>query len=71
MSGNVEEWCLNEYENPERVRLSGEARRVVRGGSWRRQSGRRARVIPQHTTVQMNRDHDLGLRVVWSSPRRS
>ena len=34
MSGNVWEWCLNEYSNPENVGLSGEASRVLRGGSW-------------------------------------
>ena len=34
MSGNVWEWCVNEYQNPQRVDLSGEASRVVRGGSW-------------------------------------
>ena len=34
LSGNVWEWCLNEYENPERVQLEGSEWRVVRGGSW-------------------------------------
>jgi formylglycine-generating enzyme required for sulfatase activity len=34
MSGNVWEWCLNEYEKPTRMKLGGEASRVVRGGSW-------------------------------------
>jgi len=34
MSGNVWEWCLNEYSQPEKVALSGNAYRVVRGGSW-------------------------------------
>ena len=33
MSGNVEEWCLNEYGNPKNVAVSGDERRVVRGGS--------------------------------------
>ncbi len=28
------EWCLNEYDNPGRVETIGDARRVVRGGSW-------------------------------------
>jgi hypothetical protein len=35
MSGNVWEWCLNEYDNLRRTGLSGDARRAVRGGSWR------------------------------------
>jgi formylglycine-generating enzyme required for sulfatase activity len=34
LSGGVWEWCLNEYENPEHVELTGESPRVVRGGSW-------------------------------------
>ena len=35
MSGNVLEWCLNEYENPRMVEVTGNSRRSVRGGSWR------------------------------------
>jgi formylglycine-generating enzyme required for sulfatase activity len=34
LSGNVWEWCLNEYNNPERVQLEGDEWRVLRGGSW-------------------------------------
>ncbi len=34
MSGNVWEWCLNEYSNPANTQLSGTERRVLRGGSW-------------------------------------
>jgi formylglycine-generating enzyme required for sulfatase activity len=34
MSGNVWEWCLNESSNPERTQEGGNARRVLRGGSW-------------------------------------
>lgn len=34
MSGNVWEWCLNEYDNPNNNRLRGWAPRVWRGGSW-------------------------------------
>ena len=34
MSGNVWEWCLNCYENPEDLDLSRTDRRVLRGGSW-------------------------------------
>jgi len=34
MSGNVREWCLNDYGNPKRIELSAERRRTVCGGSW-------------------------------------
>ncbi len=34
LSNNLLEWCLNEYDNPERVQLEGDAWRVLRGGSW-------------------------------------
>jgi len=35
MSGNVQEWCLNEYSNPGKNGLSSKDPRAVRGGSWR------------------------------------
>lgn len=34
MSGNVWEFCLNEYGNPGSFGEGGDANRVVRGGSW-------------------------------------
>lgn len=34
LSGNVWEWCLNEYSKPESIGLGGDNNRVVRGGSW-------------------------------------
>ena len=38
MSGNVWEWCLNEFKkpikDPSRIRLAGDASRPLRGGSW-------------------------------------
>jgi formylglycine-generating enzyme required for sulfatase activity len=43
MSGNVWEWCLNEYEKPSNIGLSGSKSRVVRGGAWNlNQDGARA-----------------------------
>lgn len=34
LSGNVWEWCLNEYAQPDNNQASGSLARVVRGGSW-------------------------------------
>lgn len=34
MSGNVEEWCLNEHHNLKNTNLEGKFDRVLRGGSW-------------------------------------
>lgn len=34
MSGNVWEWCLNEFDHPNKIDPDGYANRVLRGGSW-------------------------------------
>jgi len=34
MSGNVSEWCLNEYDDFKNTRLTGGKGRAVRGGEW-------------------------------------
>lgn len=34
LSGNVWEWCLNSYHEPENTAISGTFSRVLRGGSW-------------------------------------
>ncbi len=36
MSGNVWEWCLNSYDDPDYCLPGGDMTRVVRGGSWGR-----------------------------------
>jgi formylglycine-generating enzyme required for sulfatase activity len=35
MSGNVWEWCLNEFDVPSRISTEGDAMRAARGGGWR------------------------------------
>lgn len=34
LSGNVWEWCLNKYQEPDDLSLGGTDQRVLRGGSW-------------------------------------
>lgn len=65
MSGNVEEWCLNEYRNPGKLRLSETKERALRGGSWNKDllNARSARRFGQSPRVRHN---DRGLRVVWT-----
>ncbi len=67
MCGNVFEWCLNEYDNPSQTTLAGDARRVVRGGSWLN-SRVAARAACRSWGVPFNRSYDVGFRVVCSSP---
>jgi formylglycine-generating enzyme required for sulfatase activity len=67
MSGNVDEWCLNEHDDPQRTGLSGMARRVVRGGSW--SLGQvDARASSRLDNAPDLRNDNVGLRVVRSSP---
>jgi hypothetical protein len=67
MSGGVWEWCLNEYENPKRVDLSGKARRVVRGGSWF-DSRYSAPAAFRNYLAPDHRGLNVGFRVCSSSP---
>ncbi|MCP5426446.1 MAG: SUMF1/EgtB/PvdO family nonheme iron enzyme [Gammaproteobacteria bacterium] len=67
MSGNVWEWCLNEFDNLENIDLAGDARRVVRGGSW---DGDRtsARAAYRNFSAPGGRGSSIGFRVVCASP---
>lgn len=69
MVGNVWEWCLNESDRPGQTEFGGEARRVIRGGSWKDQAlpiQHRGRTSPD------DRRNDLGFRLVMdpASPSR-
>jgi formylglycine-generating enzyme required for sulfatase activity len=52
MCSNLWEWCLNEYDNPERVAYEGNRRRVLRGGRW-------AFDVKEGTTIRA-REFELG-----------
>lgn len=67
MSGNVWEWCLNEFETPERTELDGDKSRVVRGGAWA-SSRRDARASYRDVNHPGYRLNGLGFRVVRVSP---
>ncbi|MBK8032200.1 MAG: SUMF1/EgtB/PvdO family nonheme iron enzyme [Chloroflexi bacterium] len=67
LSGNVLEWCLNEYLNPERISLEGSERRVLRGGSWGGNQSS-ARAVVRNYVRPLERSSYVGFRVVCSSP---
>jgi formylglycine-generating enzyme required for sulfatase activity len=67
LSGNVWEWCLNDYSNPQYVDLSGANRRVARGGCWYHGQDR-ARSAFRDLYYPNSRSADLGFRVVCLSP---
>jgi formylglycine-generating enzyme required for sulfatase activity len=62
-SGNVWEWCLNEYDDPAKVQLEGSNNRVVRGGSWRGNQNN-ARAAVRYRLNPFNRHDFTGFRVV-------
>jgi formylglycine-generating enzyme required for sulfatase activity len=67
LSGNVWEWCLSAYDEPQadvgQENIRSEAARVLRGGSWSYyQVG--ARAVYRVDDHPLNRDYDLGFRVV-------
>ncbi len=63
MSGNVWEWCLNEYSKPENIQLASAASRVQRGGSWNFDYYD-ARTGSRNLGTPNSRSSSLGFRVV-------
>jgi hypothetical protein len=65
MVGNVWEWCLNKWGDPEMVTADvSDSSRVVRGGSWRFDSGS-CRSSSRFLRPPHGRYHVRGFRVVW------
>jgi formylglycine-generating enzyme required for sulfatase activity len=67
LAGNVWEWCLNEFQQPERVGPAGKARRAVRGGSWLDYHDN-ARCAYRNRYSPVRRFYNLGLRLVCVPP---
>jgi len=68
MSGNVWEWCINSYDKPEKIDISTDSRRVVRGGSWSLIRGSARAAFRFFSYAPVARYDFLGFRVVCSSP---
>jgi formylglycine-generating enzyme required for sulfatase activity len=67
MSGNVWEWCLNEYNNPRQAGASTDAARSVRGGSWDHFQGS-AHCGSRNNVAPNYRSNSIGFRVCCASP---
>jgi formylglycine-generating enzyme required for sulfatase activity len=68
MSGNVWEWCLNEYNDPEKNNLENDYFRVLRGGSWLDYHVNARASYRDHNNYPDYRNLDLGFRVVVRPP---
>ncbi|MBK9166484.1 MAG: SUMF1/EgtB/PvdO family nonheme iron enzyme [Bryobacterales bacterium] len=67
LSGNVWEWCLNEYKKRKRLQRGGVEARVLRGGSWLYLQGN-ARAGYRSDGRPGSRNSSIGFRVVCSVP---
>lgn len=68
LSGNVWEWCLTVYETGSNdLSVPGEARRVLRGGSWFNDDFN-ARAASRFNRLPVNGDGSRGFRLALSVP---
>jgi formylglycine-generating enzyme required for sulfatase activity len=74
MSGNVWEWCLNDYQqptqtSPERLGTPGSFRpRAHRGGSWFSPAECAAVTFRSYVVLPADRGADVGLRLFFAPP---
>jgi len=64
MSGNVWEWCLNEYDMLQNTELRGIARRVIRGGSWL--NGTDSARVDYRNYGRPHRRYQYGIRILMT-----
>ena len=69
MAGNVWEWCLDLYNQPETLNLESEGGRVLRGGSWG-SDPRDARAACRNVVDPGNRRYGIGVRLALCAPHR-
>jgi len=68
LCGNVWEWCLNKYDQPDRAELdTGDAAGVVRGGCWYYNADY-ARASGRLWSPPVFPNNDVGFRVLSSAP---
>ncbi len=67
MAGNVWQWCLNAYKNPENTAVPTDESRVLRGGSWN-DIPDSLRASIRNDLLPVNRNSFLGFRVLCQSP---
>ena len=63
MSGNVWEWCLNEYTKPDQTEFADNVPRVMRGGSWG-EANSLVRGTARHFDMPSLQSEFVGFRVV-------
>jgi len=70
MAGNVWEWCLNPFDQPNQIEpnTSNAPRVVLRGGCWDLKASE-ARTFMRRSRHPDLRDYEVGFRVVCRSPK--